>query len=122
MKPILSPVPLQVPNLSPAERFRRDLTDDSIGYNPTPVKGVDEYAKLDAEDESLARWKASLGVVPGASGPASGPKVMRFVDQSPIETHKPLSPGDGFDLGTPLSDSPTWQTDQDRPPKQGCGR
>ena len=37
---------------------------------------MDEYAQLDAEDESLARWKASLGIVPGAaSGPASGPKV-----------------------------------------------
>lgn len=31
---------------------------------------------MDAEDESLARWKASLGIVPGASsGPAVGPKV-----------------------------------------------
>ena len=36
---------------------------------------MDEYAKLDAEDESLARWKASLGVIPGAAGAASGPKV-----------------------------------------------
>jgi Rho GDP-dissociation inhibitor len=37
---------------------------------------VDEYAKLDAEDESLARWKASLGIVPGApAGTASGPKA-----------------------------------------------
>jgi len=37
---------------------------------------MDEYAKLDAEDESLARWKASLGIVPGAAGgSASGPKV-----------------------------------------------
>ena len=37
---------------------------------------MDEYASLDAEDESLARWKASLGIVPGASvGPATGPKV-----------------------------------------------
>ena len=30
---------------------------------------------MDAEDESLARWKASLGIVPGSSGPATGPKV-----------------------------------------------
>lgn len=32
---------------------------------------------MDAEDESLARWKASLGIVPGATGAASGPKVRQ---------------------------------------------
>ncbi|KAG2013474.1 rho GDP-dissociation inhibitor [Coprinopsis cinerea AmutBmut pab1-1] len=47
------------------------------GYKPgAPPKSAEEYAKLDAEDESLARWKASLGIVPGAtSGDTSGPKV-----------------------------------------------
>ncbi|CAL1701469.1 unnamed protein product [Somion occarium] len=46
------------------------------GYKIGAAKSVDEYAKLDAEDESLARWKASLGIVPGAaSGPATGPQV-----------------------------------------------
>ncbi|KAF7331904.1 Rho GDP-dissociation inhibitor [Mycena kentingensis (nom. inval.)] len=46
------------------------------GYKPGAVKSADEYANLDPEDESLARWKASLGIVPGATGaPASGPKV-----------------------------------------------
>ncbi|KAG6817198.1 hypothetical protein H0H87_011556 [Tephrocybe sp. NHM501043] len=46
------------------------------GYKPSAVKSADEYAQLDANDESLARWKASLGIVPGATGgTASGPKV-----------------------------------------------
>ncbi|EIN10582.1 E set domain-containing protein [Punctularia strigosozonata HHB-11173 SS5] len=45
------------------------------GYKPTAAKSVDEYAKLDAEDESLARWKASLGIVPGVAAAGSGPKV-----------------------------------------------
>ncbi|KAG8898471.1 hypothetical protein FRB99_007423 [Tulasnella sp. 403] len=37
---------------------------------------VDQYAQLDANDESLARWKASLGITPGGAVPAgSGPKV-----------------------------------------------
>ncbi|GJE84484.1 rho GDP-dissociation inhibitor [Phanerochaete sordida] len=45
------------------------------GYKPGTAKTVDEYATLDAEDESLARWKASLGIVPGAAGAANGPKV-----------------------------------------------
>ncbi|KAF5321379.1 hypothetical protein D9619_000761 [Psilocybe cf. subviscida] len=45
------------------------------GYKPGEAKSADEYAKLDAEDESLARWKASLGIVPGATAPPVGPKV-----------------------------------------------
>ncbi|RDB22625.1 Rho GDP-dissociation inhibitor [Hypsizygus marmoreus] len=46
------------------------------GYKPGAAKSADEYAKLDAEDESLARWKASLGIVPGATtSDAIGPKV-----------------------------------------------
>ena len=75
-----------MPHSSPTTRFRRDLTDNSIGYTPTAAKSVDEYAKLDAEDESLARWKASLGIVPGAPSSSEGPKVMRSVAQTPIET------------------------------------
>ena len=55
----------------------RDNANNRVaGYKPTAAKSVDEYAKMDAEDESLARWKASLGIAPGAStAPASGPKV-----------------------------------------------
>ncbi|KAF8138637.1 immunoglobulin E-set [Boletus edulis] len=46
------------------------------GYRPTAVKTTEEYAKMDAEDESLARWKASLGIVPGVNaGDSSLPKV-----------------------------------------------
>jgi len=44
------------------------------GYRPGAAKSAEEYANLDAEDESLARWKASLGIVPGTSG-GEGPKV-----------------------------------------------
>ena len=41
------------------------------------AQSPEEYAKMDAEDESLARWKASLGIAPGAPvGPAEGPKVL----------------------------------------------
>lgn len=46
------------------------------GYKPGVAKTAEEYAKLDAEDESLARWKASLGIVPGTNvGEARGQKV-----------------------------------------------
>ena len=58
------------------------------GYKPTAAKTVDEYATLDAGDESLARWKASLGIVPGsAGGSASGPKVRTLLDQSLCDAH-----------------------------------
>ncbi|KZT37639.1 E set domain-containing protein, partial [Sistotremastrum suecicum HHB10207 ss-3] len=40
------------------------------GYKPGEKKSAQEYAQLDANDESLNRWKASLGTRGG-----SGPKV-----------------------------------------------
>ncbi|KAH9045171.1 rho GDP-dissociation inhibitor [Lactarius pseudohatsudake] len=45
------------------------------GYKPAAGKTVDEYRNLDAGDESLARWKASLGLDGASSGNTSGPKV-----------------------------------------------
>ncbi|KIO23212.1 hypothetical protein M407DRAFT_244850 [Tulasnella calospora MUT 4182] len=57
--------------------------DDDADLQPTFAEGfklgaeksVDEYAELDKNDESLNRWKASLGIgAPGAAA-ASGPKV-----------------------------------------------
>jgi hypothetical protein len=45
------------------------------GYNPAAGRSVDEYRKLDAGDESLARWKASLGLDSASGGDKSGPKV-----------------------------------------------
>ncbi|KAJ7228800.1 immunoglobulin E-set [Mycena pura] len=59
------------------------------GYKPTAAKSADEYAKLDAEDESLARWKASLGIVPGAGGDTSKPKVTVLTLELDSETLPP---------------------------------
>lgn len=40
-----------------------DLVPESFeGYTVGNKKTIDEYTKLDAEDESLAKWKASLGL------------------------------------------------------------
>lgn len=39
------------------------------------VKSVEEYANMDAHDESLNRWKASLGIGTGAAASSDGPKV-----------------------------------------------
>ncbi|EJD00941.1 E set domain-containing protein [Fomitiporia mediterranea MF3/22] len=50
---------------------------ETPGYKVTaPAKSPEEYAQMDANDESLARWKASLGIgAGGGAGPAEGPKV-----------------------------------------------
>lgn len=40
-----------------------DLVPESVeGYTVGEKKTIDEYTKLDAEDESLAKWKALLGL------------------------------------------------------------
>lgn len=40
-----------------------DLIPESVeGYTVGEKKTIEEYTKLDAEDESLAKWKASLGL------------------------------------------------------------
>ncbi|KAL7275656.1 rho GDP dissociation inhibitor [Rhizina undulata] len=52
------------------------------GYKVGEKKTIDEYAKLDAEDESLIRWKQSLGIpVEGAatSGSIGEPDDTRKV-------------------------------------------
>ncbi|KIM33835.1 hypothetical protein M408DRAFT_86102 [Serendipita vermifera MAFF 305830] len=47
------------------------------GFKLGEKKTAEELANLDAEDESLAKWKASLGLGPGgvALATTSGPKV-----------------------------------------------
>ncbi|KAI6152038.1 immunoglobulin E-set [Pisolithus tinctorius] len=59
------------------------------GYKPSAAKSAEEYAKLDAEDESLARWKASLGITSGTtSRDTSGPKVTVLT----LELNSPTLP------------------------------
>lgn len=44
-----------------------DLVPEQVaGYVVTEKKTIEEYQKLDAEDESLAKWKASLGLTSDA--------------------------------------------------------
>ncbi|EGW31420.1 uncharacterized protein SPAPADRAFT_61985 [Spathaspora passalidarum NRRL Y-27907] len=43
-----------------------DLVPEEVeGYHVTEKKTIAEYTQLDAEDESLAKWKASLGLSTG---------------------------------------------------------
>lgn len=87
-----------------------------IGYKPTAVKSVDEYTQLDANDESLNRWKASLGIVPGASAPATGPKVRIHHDaQNNRNADSHALPAHYAHSGASLSHSTSWQVDRYQP-------
>jgi len=49
---------------------------ETPGYKVTQdKKSVDEYAKMDANDESLKRWKESLGISEGATTAGEGPTL-----------------------------------------------
>jgi len=52
------------------------------GYKVGEKKTVEEYAKLDQNDESLNRWKASLGIATGAPLPVTPGDTRRCVIQS----------------------------------------
>ncbi|EIM88538.1 rho GDP-dissociation inhibitor [Stereum hirsutum FP-91666 SS1] len=80
------------------------------GYKPTAAKSVDEYAKMDANDESLARWKASLGI----TGEGGGDPTKRKVEVLTLELTSPSLPAGrtiSVDLNNPnqlaeMKDSP----------------
>lgn len=77
------------------------------GYKPGEKKSVAEYAQLDAEDESLARWKASLGI--GADTGAGGsavPGASKLTIHS-LSLESPSAPNGGkitVELGDNLED------------------
>ncbi|MCJ1318965.1 hypothetical protein MMC15_004297 [Xylographa vitiligo] len=64
------------------------LGDDDLvaskteGYKVGEKKTVEEYAKLDQNDESLNRWKASLGIATGAPLAVTPGDTRRCVIQS----------------------------------------
>ncbi|KAL5640869.1 hypothetical protein ACGC1H_001379 [Rhizoctonia solani] len=63
----------------------------TTGYKVAAKKTVDEYASLDAEDESLARWKASLGIAGGDGGAER--KDAKFIVKQLFLTSPTLPPG-----------------------------
>ncbi|KAF8324455.1 immunoglobulin E-set [Cantharellus anzutake] len=76
------------------------------GYKPGEKKSIDEYAKLDSNDESLKRWKESLGIVPGAtSSRSTGPKVTILT----LELTSPTLP-QGKKISFDLQDKATIDT------------
>jgi len=66
---------INTPGWSALSRGYHSILIICAGYKPAAGKSVDEYKTLDAGDESLARWKASLGLDSATGGDKSGPKV-----------------------------------------------
>ncbi|OBA24256.1 E set domain-containing protein [Metschnikowia bicuspidata var. bicuspidata NRRL YB-4993] len=57
-----------------------ELTPEQVeGYVVSEKKTIEEYTKLDAEDESLAKWKASLGLSASANAYPVAPGDKRTV-------------------------------------------
>ena len=44
-------------------------------YYQNQPQDYNSFSQLDAEDESLTRWKASLGLTGASNAPTTGPKV-----------------------------------------------
>jgi len=87
-----------------------NVDDDDLKPSETPGYKInqnklspEEYAKLDAQDESLNRWKASLGITPGApAATADGPKLTVLT----LELESPSLPAGRkivFDLTDPAN-------------------
>ena len=55
------------------------MPSQTTGYKATGLKSVDDYKSMDAHDDSLNRWKASLGLGNTDGAPASGPKVCLLI-------------------------------------------
>ncbi|KAG8702885.1 hypothetical protein FRC09_004483, partial [Ceratobasidium sp. 395] len=73
---------------NPQDDHEADLAPTmTAGYKVGQKKTVDEYANLDANDESLNRWKASIGIAGGSGEPA------KVVVQSLFLTSPTLPPG-----------------------------
>lgn len=70
-----------------------DLVPETVeGYVVGEKKTIDEYQKLDAEDESLAKWKASLGLTANATPYAVKPGDKRKVVIVEMALHFPDQP------------------------------
>ena len=60
---------------NPAQEDDLAVTND-VNYKAPAKKTLEELQKLDAEDESLKKWKESLGVASNAPGAKGGKKVV----------------------------------------------
>ncbi|GEQ72271.1 hypothetical protein JCM33374_g5958 [Metschnikowia sp. JCM 33374] len=72
---------------------QEDLTPEQVeGYVVGEKKTIEEYTKLDAEDESLAKWKASLGLSANAAAypvPAGDKRTVVIVEMALVFPDQP---------------------------------
>lgn len=73
-------------DLNPTRRSI-DLTAATAGYQPGEKKSLQEYAALDAEDESLRRWKESLGITAGGGTSNPNEPKVRCETNSAHDPH-----------------------------------
>ena len=70
-----------------------DLVPEKVeGYTVGEKKTIDEYKNLDAEDESLAKWKASLGLTADTKPYPVKPGDKRKVVVTELELEFPEQP------------------------------
>lgn len=82
-----------------------DLVPESVeGYTVGEKKTIEEYNKLDAEDESLAKWKASLGLAADSTAypvQAGDKRTVVIVEMALVFPEDPLLP----DIVIPMEDA-----------------
>ncbi|KND02535.1 uncharacterized protein SPPG_02993 [Spizellomyces punctatus DAOM BR117] len=69
----------------------------TAGYKPPEKKTVAELAQLDAQDESLRKWKESLGLKTEAAGPVDDPRKVVVLS---LGMESPGRPDVSVDLST----------------------
>ncbi|KAH6673941.1 immunoglobulin E-set [Plectosphaerella plurivora] len=81
------------------------LPEDTQGYKLSqPKQSLAEYQQMDAEDESLQRYKQSLGLVGGGTSTAN-PSDPRVVIIESLTLESPNRPPVTIDLSTPGSEA-----------------
>lgn len=79
------------------------IPENTEGYQVGEKKTIEEYTKLDAEDESLAKWKASLGLSANSTPfpvKAGDKRTVVIVEMSLVFPEDPSLP----EVNIPLED------------------
>ncbi|WFD28264.1 rho GDP dissociation inhibitor [Malassezia nana] len=89
-------------NLDPTRMYLGiDLTPATAGYKPGEKKSLQEYAMLDAQDESLRRWKESLGITSDSAGAVRPDSPKLTIHSLMLESQQLPGGGVGIQLDQP---------------------
>lgn len=75
--------------------------ENAVGYKVTEKKTINEYAKLDADDEALNKWKESLGLSNTSGTTIGDPNDKRKVVILEMAIHVEGQPPVVYDLEAP---------------------